>query len=70
LLETDEELLTTDVCKEMRRGRLENPLMHISLDHWIPDELHLMLRVTDVLIRNLILAAAKQDRIDRRPSKR
>jgi len=52
LSEIDEELLKTDI---LRRGRLENPLIHISLDHWIPDELHLMLRVTNVLICNLIL---------------
>ena len=44
-------------------------MLHIELDHWIPDELHLLLRVTDILTRNLILAAAKQDRLDGRRSK-
>ena len=30
------------------------PLLHIELDHVIPDELHLMLRITDVLIEAAI----------------
>lgn len=30
------------------------PLLQIALDHIIPDELHLMLRVTDVMIEALI----------------
>ena len=42
-------------------GRLNDPLLHINLDNWIPDELHLMLRITDVLTRNLITAAACDD---------
>ena len=42
-------------------GRLNDPLIHINLDNWIPDELHLKLRITDVLTRNLISAAAYDD---------
>jgi len=30
------------------------PLLNLELDHVIPDELHLMLRVMDVLIQGLI----------------
>ena len=42
-------------------GRMNDPLITIDLDYWIPDELHLLLRVTDVLTRNLITAAASDD---------
>ena len=43
------------------KGRIRLPLLHIKLDCIIPDELHLLLRITDVLIRNLILAAVAED---------
>ena len=66
LLETDEDVPKTQDCIQKRKGRVNNPL--IDLDNWIPDELHLMLRVTDVLTRNLINAAANQDRKDGRHS--
>ena len=66
LLETDEDVPKTQDCIQKRKGRVNNPL--IDLDNWIPDELHLMLRVTDVLTRNLINAAANQDRKDGRRS--
>ena len=36
-------------------GSQHPPLMKIDPDHVILDELHLLLRVTDVLIRNLVL---------------
>jgi len=64
LLETDEDILRATDCIEKRRGRLYNPLLYIDIDNWIPDELHLMLRVTDILTRNLIYGAANQDRKD------
>ena len=38
------------------------PLLEIDLDHIIPDELHMLLRVTDVLIQNLIHAATSHDK--------
>ena len=52
-----------------RRGVLPNlpnppcvracdPLVQIKLSHVVPDELHLMLQVTDVLTQNLIKQAA------------
>ena len=64
LLETDEDALKTEDCTQKRKGRINDPLIH-----WIPDELHLMLRITDVLTRNLINAAANQDKKDGRRSK-
>ena len=42
-------------------GRVNDPLITIDLDYWIPGELHLLLRITDVLIQNLINAAASDD---------
>ena len=47
--------------KNIRMGRVNDPLITIDLDYWIPDELHLLLRITDVLTRNLITAAACDD---------
>lgn len=37
-----------------RLGVQNIPILNIEPDHVIPDELHLMLRVGDILIRNLI----------------
>ena len=37
------------------------PLLNISLDNVVLDELHLLLRIMDVLIRNLILYADGED---------
>lgn len=43
-------------------GCINMPLIDIELDHVIPDELHMLLRITDVLIQNLINAATSHDR--------
>ena len=40
---------------------LHKPMPNIELDHVIPDELHLLLRVTDVLINNIITSAISYD---------
>ena len=61
LVETDNRLLKTEKYKNIRKGRLNDPLLRMPLENVIPDELHLMLRVTDVLTRNLINAAANHD---------
>ena len=37
------------------------PILEIPLDHVIIDELHLFLRIFDVLLRNLIYMALKED---------
>ena len=37
------------------------PLVNIPLDHTVLDELHLLLRIMDILIRNLILYADSED---------
>lgn len=42
-------------------GCIKMPLLELDLDHVIPDELHMLLRVTDVLIQNLVNAATSHD---------
>ena len=42
-------------------GSKKAPLLNIETDHYIPDELHLLLRVMDILMRNLIGDAASKD---------
>lgn len=42
-------------------GSIHPPLLHFPLDHIIPDELHLLLKITDHLIENLICAAVSED---------
>ena len=37
------------------------PLIHLQSQYMIPDELHLLLRVTDLLTRNLTNAAIQHD---------
>ena len=40
------------------------PLLDIELDHVVPDELHLLLRIMDVLIKNIIMDAVSWDEKD------
>ena len=61
LYETEITLLTTEKYLRIRAGRLNDPLLRIPLENVIPDELHLMLRITDVLTHNLIYAAGTYD---------
>ena len=46
-------------------GCIHPPLLNIELDSIVVDELHLMLRVGDVLLRNLILYADSRDHASR-----
>ena len=47
--------------KKLNYGSLHPPLLDIDIDHVIIDELHLMMRIVDVLIRNLIENAVNLD---------
>ena len=47
---------------KLNYGCIKMPLISLELDHVIPDELHMLLRITDVLIQNLINAATSNDR--------
>ena len=42
----------------------KQPLLNIPLDHIVVDELHLMLRVTNILIENLVNECLDWDRED------
>lgn len=42
-------------------GVKHHPFLNIAIDHYIPDELHLMMRIMDILIRNLIFDAKDCD---------
>ena len=44
-------------------GYIKQRLINIDLDHLIPDELHLLLRITDRLIENLISGAITYDNV-------
>ena len=46
-----------------RLGCVEEPLVGIAIDRIAIDTLHLMLRVTDVLLRNLVYAMNRKDRV-------
>ena len=45
-----------------RLGVLHPPLLNIDPDHVVPDELHLLLRIGDVLVRNLIFEMVMADK--------
>ena len=48
------------------KGCKHLPLLNIDPDHIIPDELHLLLRITDILTSNLISAAKTDDQNQKR----
>ena len=52
---------TLPATAAQRKGKVYEPLLHIPLKNVVLDELHLMLRITDVLTRNLIRVAMKCD---------
>ena len=59
-------LTLSEVIKYVNNGKNEfgcvrQPLLNIPLDHVIPDELHLLLRITDVLLTNLLDDAMERD---------
>ena len=51
-------------CKRNEFGVAHEPLLEIDLSNVIIDELHLMLRVTDILIRNLMWEVIYQDDVN------
>ena len=44
--------------------------LNIDINHVIPDELHLLLRISDRLIENLINAAVHYDHVNNAPTSR
>ena len=53
--------LCTSSCAKANFGSKYAPLLDIDIDHYIPDELHLLMRITDILLRNLIDDAMSKD---------
>jgi hypothetical protein len=49
-----EEICQLTLQTKNKFGVKHRPLSKVSVDNFIPDELHLMLRITDVFLRNLI----------------
>ena len=47
---------------KQRLGVQQPNLIELEPDHIIPDELHLLLRVGDILIRNLVFQMVQADR--------
>lgn len=54
------EKLVSSSTKE-KFGVVHYPQLKIEPDHYISDELHMMMRITDVLIRSLIDACSKDN---------
>lgn len=50
-----------ELCKSKKDmdnfGSINEPLLDIELTHVVSDELHLLLRVTDVLLTNVVIEA-------------
>ena len=63
LLKSDGQHSTWHCNKHL--GCIHPPLLNIELDSIMVDELHLMLCVGDVLLRNMILYADSRDRASR-----
>ncbi len=60
-LATITECLKQSEASKKRFGCQNTPLFNIAISNVVIDELHLMLRVTDILIRNLIWAMLQLD---------
>ena len=54
---------------QLRQGTMNLPQLKIPIDHYVIDELHLFLRIFDVLMSNLISLALLMDRTARDGSK-
>ena len=50
--------------KSNNLGCINKPLLDIALDHVVPDELHLLLRVTDRLLENIIEEVMEKDSVN------
>lgn len=48
-----------------RLGSQHSPLFHVEPENVVIDELHLLLRISDILVRNLILEMVRLDKKDK-----
>ena len=51
-------------CKSSNYGCINPPLINIDLDHVLADELHLLLRVTDRMLQNVVDEILEKDAIE------
>ena len=58
---TIDEMVKLCTKKVSNYGSVHPPLLNVDLDHIVVDELHLMMRIVDVLLRNLIENAVNLD---------
>ena len=58
---TIEEMKRNSMSGKVIFGSKNAPLLDVPIEKYVVDELHLMLRITDVLIRNLIDDAKSLD---------
>ena len=61
LIRTIEQMKLYAGKKASNFGCIHPPLIHIDLNHIVIDELHLMMRVVDVLLRNIIEETVNKD---------
>lgn len=50
--------------KSNNLGCINKPLLDIALDHVVPDELHLLLRITDRLLENIVEEVMEKDSVN------
>ena len=58
---SDQKRTIKNICERTDYCVKNPPLLNIEPDHTIPHELHLLLRVSNILLRNLIDDALEQD---------
>ena len=68
-IHTHKQRTRADLTADGKLGSINMPLLDLELDHVIPDELHLLLRVMDVLIQGLIDTVLAYDRHQHRLSR-
>ena len=49
---------------DLQPGQKQRPLLHVPIDQMVVDELHLLLRITDVLERNVVLEMVEWDKLE------
>ena len=49
---------------DLQPGQKQRPLLHIPTDQMVVDELHLLLRITAVLERNVVLEMVEWDKLE------
>ena len=64
LQRTLEEIKKLCKCKENNYGCINEPLLNIPLTNVIADELHLLLRITDKLLQNVIDEVLEKDAVE------